>query len=164
MAVQAEPDQVDTAQRQIRVQRALLSHVADLRVAPAGRTPEDGHGARLRPEQTEQQPQQGGLAAAVAAEHGEELATLDRRRQLGPDGPAGIAGGDAVQPDQRPLCGQHGICHQDTARVSAWTWPSCQETNVLPAGSVSVTGTTGTPTVAAVCRSRSVSGEVACSL
>src|SRR6266496_1968141 len=82
--VEPKPDQVDAAQRQRFVDRALLRDVADLAVRTAWTSTGDLHcpgGQRLH---AEQRLQEAALAGAVGPEHGQELARFHDEVQTGP--------------------------------------------------------------------------------
>jgi hypothetical protein len=67
VAVDAERDEVASAQRHVGIQRELLRHVADLRVAARARGTGDEHapGDGRAPGEPEDHPEQGRLAGAV---------------------------------------------------------------------------------------------------
>ena len=79
MTVDAEPDQVARAQRNVGVETALLRDVADAGIALAQRGSGDLARTRGERREPEQDLEQAGLAAAVGPEDREELARLRRR-------------------------------------------------------------------------------------
>ena len=85
--VQAEPDEVAPAQRQVRVQRLLLRDVADVRAAPPRFPAGDPHLARGQRLEPEQHAHQRGLARPVGAEDRDELAGLDVEVEAAPERP-----------------------------------------------------------------------------
>ena len=74
MTVDAQRDEVAGAQRQVGIERELLGHVADQRVAPAARRAADQHRAADRRRRAQDDPEQRRLAGAVGADQAGELA------------------------------------------------------------------------------------------
>ena len=72
--VDAEPDEVAAAQGQVAVERLVLGHVADARVAPSRRPPEDLDRAGGQPAEPEDDLEERRLARPVGTEDGDERA------------------------------------------------------------------------------------------
>ena len=83
MTVGAEADQVPAADGQVAVEGPLLGHVAEPVVAAPGRFAVDPTVPAESRDEAEQHLEQGRLAGAVRAEHGQELAR--RRVRSSPD-------------------------------------------------------------------------------
>jgi len=77
MPVEAQPDEIAPARRQVRVQCLLLRQVADTGVAAPRRASGDADLAGRERQQAEHYPHQGGLARTVRAEYRDELARRD---------------------------------------------------------------------------------------
>ena len=89
-ADQAELDELGAGQAELGVERAPLGDVTDGRVAPPRRPSEDRYRAGRRPQQAEQQSEQGGLARSVRPEDGDELARRHREVGVRPHGPGAV--------------------------------------------------------------------------
>src|SRR5581483_703343 len=148
-SVDAEPDEIDAANARRGIEGVPLRQVADFTV--------HDRATRREGKQPEQRFEQGRLARAVRAEHGDELARLDRERRARPDGSAAARDGGVLELDrghQRPVAS----CSACTSRASC---AACHCSNVSDAGeSVSVTVTTGmwcARAIAVTCRTSGVS-------
>ena len=82
VAVEAEPDEVAGAQRQVGVEQDLLGDVADQRVASRAGAAVDQDAPRARRLQAEDDAEQRRLAGAVGADQAGELAGRDREADL----------------------------------------------------------------------------------
>ena len=115
------PGQEVLAGQPNRADRAVpLRHVADGGVAAASRLAEDADRAGARRDGAQDRPQQRRLAAAVGAQHADELRGPDRQR-------------DVLQDDARAIGERHvrqlDRVHRpagDSAVSSASSWPSIQ--------------------------------------
>src|SRR5262249_13765628 len=140
----------------VAVEHPLLWHVADAVAALARRAALDHDAAGARLEQAEHDPDQRGLAGAVRAEHGEQLAGLQLEAEILEE--------RAVAEAEREILGDDDAHLFASADASACTCSSCHCWKLRPAGSVSLTGTTGMPAARAASRSWFVMGETACEL
>jgi hypothetical protein len=124
--VQAEADQVDAAQRQVRVERSLLRDLADARVAASWPGAEHLHLSGQRGLLPQEHAQQRGLSGAVTAEHGQELPSVDLQVQAGPERLA-VAGGQPGQPRRR----MHAPSRDPRERSGAAVLTHCAVSYVL---------------------------------
>ncbi len=160
VSVDAETDQVASAQRQTLVEGLLLRHVSDVGVARPRRGSGDADGSARRGQLSEQDLEQRRLSGAVGTQHGDELALLHGEVQVGPqraltERQAGVAQFDGG-----------GTAHDAPFRASAsdCAVAVCHCTKSMPSGSVSVTSTTGMPAFSAFSRMFSVTLSTVCEL
>ena len=126
VTVEAETHQVDAAQRQRLVDRALLRDVADLAIR-AARTPTgdlDRPGGQLL--HAQQRLQQAALARAVRAQHGKEFAGLDLEIEPGPEGAGPEREPGPTDPDRGANVVSYRFHPCFNAPASAFTSPVIQ--------------------------------------
>src|SRR5581483_9405696 len=155
VAVEAEPDEVAAAERDVAVEDPLLRDVADAAPHLCRRPARDGDGSCGGLEQPEQDPDERRLAGAVRPEDGEELAACEREVQRLPEDALAEAEREVVDLDD-----VQGV----SARLSARSCRRCHCWKSRWGGRVSVTPTTGTFESFASALIRFVIGETACSL
>ena len=159
MPVEPEADDVQAADPDGGVEGPSLWEEADPFVGLARGSPQDADLARADLQQSEDHLEKRGLADAVRAEHGDELARLHAQRDVRPDLPA--AEPDLRVPDvdrlRKGAAGglvRHCHGHLPVAWASAAcrmvSCRTCQSWNDAPAGvRVSVTVVTGMPALRA---------------
>jgi hypothetical protein len=107
---------------QVVVERVVVAQQADPLADGLRRADrvvaEDGGSAARRPQQCADDPQQRGLAAAVAAGQRQDLAGVDRQVHAPQDPALAEPAGDTVEPDGRPggLRGRRSSCCRESSK------------------------------------------------
>ena len=129
VAVDPQLDQVAAAQRQVLVERLVLGHVADARIAPPGRPPStstDPPDSGVRPRITRR-------SDVLPEPFGPRIATNEGssklERQVAPDPPIVVVEGRLRRSGRRAAC-RHRASATGSQRLlaAAFSWPSCQLT------------------------------------
>ena len=135
MAVGAAGDEVPAGEAHAVHRAAHLRHVAHCGIAARHGLAEHADRSAARRQQAEDRAHQRGLARAVRAEHADEFVVADRQIDVGKYVPGAERQGDAGQFD--------GVHDADNACAIAASSRIIQSWNLVSAGSVSVTPTTG---------------------
>ena len=121
VSIQTQGHEIAPAQGQVGVEGPLLRDVADRLAAAPGHPPKHLHAPAIRRLQAQERAQEGGLAAAVGAEDGQELAARHGEGEVAPEGLA-------AQPQGRPVEQKRGdLGHhfpRPSARRSGSSWES----------------------------------------
>ncbi|GAP57783.1 hypothetical protein AHiyo1_07060 [Arthrobacter sp. Hiyo1] len=122
MAVDAEGHEVPGAQGRIRSKGLLLRDIADFPAATFHGLSGHGHRPRVKLLQTEEDFEEAGLAAAVGAEHSEELTRLDVHVEVLPEGPLAKLEARAAKAHYR--CQKESSIHgvREEMSLPACTW------------------------------------------
>ena len=152
MTVETEAHEIAAAQGELAVEDALLRDVADPRAHLGGQPAVDRDRAGARLEQAEEDADERRLARPVRAEHGEQLAALEREAQVAPQ--------HAVPEAERQAFDGYDA-HRASARSRLRACASCHCWKERRGGIVSAIPTTGMPASRAAARTRVVIGETA---
>ena len=157
MAVHAELDELSSAKSQLGVDIPSLRHEADGGVPPPRRLPEYLQCTRRGTQQSEQEPEQGRLTAAVRTEYRYEFARVDDEAGILPDQPVAVGSGQSLRDDGVPAGDCRSAHPLSRAVLIELSWATCQSWNeALPGWIVSEMPTTGMPFCLASCSRFSV--------